>query len=305
MRYIFVCFGALIGFAAGAQKISAADMAYLQKLEDDSIKPVSRQMVLDTIPGRRFSADSAFIKLFVRALKTKGSFSYPFDSIATISKIYPPDSTFRIFTWEMERDEGYYRQQGAIQMKTSDGSLKLFPLIDGSDFAVTPTDSIRGPQSWIGAIYYGIVTKEYKGKKYYTLFGFDDNDFVSTRKWADVLTFNANGQPQFGANIFDYKEDSLKAPQPAYRFLLEYKKDARAKLVYDPDMDLIVFDHLTSESNEQAKKFTLIPDGSYEGFKWKDGKWVHIDDIFANPQTDGKVPTPKPLFNDAGKPGNQ
>jgi len=291
--------------SAGAQKISNADLTWLHKFEDDTLKPPSRTMVLDTIPGLRFAADSAFIRLFVRALKIKGSFNYPFDSITTISKMYSPDSTFRIFTWELQRDEGYFRQQGAIQMKTADGGLKLYPLLDQSDFASSPTDSVRTPQNWIGAIYYGIVLKEYKGKKYYNLFGFDDNDFASTRKWVDVLTFNTDGKPVFGANIFDYKDDSLKAPQPAYRFLLEFKKDARAKLVYDPEMDVIVFDHLISESNQVRYRYTLIPDGSYEGFKWKDGKWVHVEDIFANMPSDGKVPTPQPVYDENGNPIKQ
>ncbi|HWB26736.1 MAG TPA: hypothetical protein VG738_14735 [Chitinophagaceae bacterium] len=305
MRSIFLSCCVLFCVAAKAQRLAASDFAYLQKLEEDSIKPVSRQMIFDTIPGRRFTADSIFIKLFVKALKVKGSFNYPFDSITTVSKIYPEDSSFRVFTWELERDEGYYRQQGAIQMKTKDGSLKLYPLIDQSDFSDNLTGTARGPQNWVGAIYYSIVTTEFRGKKYYTLLGFDDNDFASTRKWADVLTFSSDGKPVFGADIFEYKADSLKPPQPAYRFLLEFKKDARAKLVYDPDMGMIVFDHLMSETHEQSKKYTLIPDGDYEGFKWKDGKWVHIDDIFSSQQTDDKVPTPKPVYNDAGQPVNQ
>lgn len=304
MRSIFVCVCLLFTVVADAQKIARADLAWLQRFEEDSIKPPSRQMVFDTVPGRRFSADSAFVKRFVRALKTNNSFYYPFDSVTTISKIYPQDSSFRIFTWELQRDEGYYRQQGAIQMKTADGSLKLFPLLDQSDFSPNPENEVRGPQNWVGAIYYEIVTKEFKGKKYYTLFGLDDNDFVSTRKWADILTFNAEGKPVFGAGLFDYKDDGIKPPQPVSRFLLEFKKDAKARLVYDPDLDAIVFDHLTSETKESAKKFTLIPDGTYEGFTWKNGKWVHVDDIFANTPTDNKVPTPQPLYDANGRPIN-
>ena len=185
--------------------------------------------------------------------------SIHFDSIQTVSKLYAPDSTFRIFTWQLQRDEGYYRQEGAIQMKTKDGALKLFPLIDVSDFSSLPYDSVRTNKNWIGALYYKIVLKEYKGKKYYTLLGYDDNDFTSTKKWIDVLTFNANGEPVFGGNYFDYKDDELKPKQPVDRFMFEYQKDARARLVYDPELDMIVFDHLISESNEAQKKFTLIP----------------------------------------------
>jgi hypothetical protein len=132
------------------------------------------------------------------------------------------------------------------------------------------------------------------------LFGYDDNDFASTRKWLEVLTFDANGQPVFGGNYFDYKNDELKPAQPATRFLLEYQKDARARMVYDPDMDMIIFDHLISESNEPQKKFTLIPDGDYEGFKWQNGKWEHVDKVFNQALQDGQAPRPKPVYDDKG-----
>jgi len=305
MRSIFVFICLLFTVVAGAQKITKANLAWLQRFEEDTLKPASRQMIFDTVPGRRFAADSIFVKCFVRALKTNNSFYYPFDSVTTISAIYPQDSSFRIFTWELQRDEGYYRQQGAIQIKTADGSLKLFPLLDQSDFSSAPEADLRGPQNWVGAIYYGITTTEFKGKKYYTLFGLDDNDLFSTRKWLEVLTFNAEGKPVFGANLFDYKEDGIKPTPPVSRFLLEFKKDARARLVYDADLNMIVFDHLASETKEPAKKFTLIPDGTYEGFAWKNGKWVHIDDIFANTPADNKVPTPQPLYDASGRPINQ
>jgi hypothetical protein len=217
--------------------------------------------------------------------------------MTTVSRLYAPDSSFRIFTWQIERDESYYHQEGAIQMKTKDGSLKLFPLFDVSDYTSTPTDSVRSNKNWIGAIYYNIVLKEFKGKKYYTLFGYDDNDMSSTRKWLEVLTFDENDQPVFGGDYFDYKDDELKAPQPVDRFLLEYEKDARARLVYDPDLKMIVFDHLISESNEPQKKYTLIPDGDYEGFKWENGKWEHVDKLFNQALKDGQAPRPQPLFD--------
>ena len=70
-------------------------------------------------------------------------------------------------------------------------------------------------------------------------------------------------------------------------------------------MDMIVFDHLISESEEPVKKFTLIPDGTYEGFKWKNGKWVHVDDAFSDAPVNNKTSTPQPIYNDPVKPGQQ
>ncbi|MDQ2753251.1 MAG: hypothetical protein M3R72_09550 [Bacteroidota bacterium] len=269
----------------------------LHKMED-SMMPYASNMIMANFMEDRLVADSLFTRSLVRALRTPYSYSYPFDSIATVSKIYAPDSTFRIFTWQFERDESYFRQRGAIQMKTADGSLKLFPLIDASPFTANPTDSVRSNLNWIGAIYYGIVQKQYNGKNYYTLFGYDDNDIGTTRKWIDVLTFNKDGKPQFGGPFFNYPEDSIKPPQPAYRFCLEYKKDAHPKLNYDPEMDMIVFDHLVSETDHQSQKYTLIPDGDYEGFVWKNGKWNYINKIFTSKLEDGQAPVPRPLKDD-------
>lgn len=294
-RYFLI----LLLFTAAVAKaqIGAADYASL-KTQEDSLSRYAKSMIFDSLTQNRFYNDSLFIRALVKSLKTPYSFEYPYDSVITVSRLYSPDSTFRIFTWQLQRDESYYRQEGAIQMKTKDGSLKLFPLFDASDYASVPTDSVRSNKNWIGAIYYNTIIKEFKGKKYYTLFGYDDNDLTSTRKWLEVLTFDANGQPVFGGNYFNYKDDSLKAPQPVDRFLLEYKKDAHARLVYDPELDMIVFDHLISESDEPQKKYTLIPDGDYEGFKWKNGKWEHIDKLFNQTLKDGQAPRPQPLFNE-------
>ena len=282
---------------ANAQSLTKANTAALRKGED-SMKQYANDMIRKEFTEDRLVADSSFTKSLVRALRTPYSFSYPFDSIVTVSKIYAPDSSFRIFTWQFERDESYFRQRGAIQMKTADGSLKLFPLIDASPFTANPTDSVRNNLQWIGAIYYNIVQKKYNGKNYYTLFGYDDNDISTTRKWIDVLTFDKEGKPQFGGQFFNYPEDSIKPAQPAYRFCLEYKKDAHPRLNYDPEMDMIVFDHLISETDHVSQKYTLIPDGDYEGFTWKNGKWNYISKIFDQKLQDGQAPVPQPIKND-------
>ena len=58
---------------------------------------------------------------------------------------------------------------------------------------------------------------------------------------------------------------------------------------------LISFLHLVSESNEPKKKWTLVGDGDYEGFKWKNGKWVHVEKVFTMVTPDGQAPVPSPL----------
>jgi hypothetical protein len=305
MKYLprLLCVLLLIGSCihAGAQQPRKRIVRTQASILEDSLKTIGQVMVYDENPVKRFAADSLFIRVFVRALKLQGSFNYPFDSITTISKLYPADSSFRIFTWQYEKEETFYRQRGAIQMKTADGSLKLFPLIDVSSFTSNPVDSVRSNLNWIGAIYYKLIEKTYNNKNYYTLLGIDDNEFRSTKKWIDVLTFDAAGNPRFGGPYFAYRNDSIKPKQPASRFCLEFKKDARARLNYDAEMDVILFDHLISESNNVTKKFTLIPDGDYEGFKWQNGRWEHVDKVFTASLLDGQAPIPEPVKDESGR----
>jgi len=303
MKFFLVLLISFIAINVNAQ-LTAANAKVLRSMED-TLQVYSKQMVTAQEPSARFYADSVFIKRFVQALKVPGSFYYPFDSVKTVSKLYAPDSSFRIYTWEIEKDESYFRQFGAIQMYTKDGTLKLFPLFDQSDYAAIPTDSVRTNQNWIGAIYYQVVMKEYNGRKYYTLLGLDDNDFTSTRKWIEVLYFNEAGLPVFGGSFFTYKDEQNKPQQPVARFCLEFKKDGKARLNYDKELDLIIFDHLVSETASDNSKYSLIPDGDYEGFKWSNGKWIHISKVFEEQKLkDGQAPVPAPYLDDDGKPIN-
>ena len=183
-------------------------------------------------------------------------------------------------------------------MRTPDGSLKLFPLHDVSMFTKNPADSVRNRENWVGAIYYRIVLKTHNNKKYYTLLGFDDFSVASNKKWMDVLTFNDNGEPVFGGPI-SYT-DSAKKMKLLPRFSIEYKKEAKTFFNYDPELDMIVYDHLISESNEPERKETMIPDGDFEGFKWQNGQWVHVDKVFNFQLKDGQFPTEEKLLDDAG-----
>jgi hypothetical protein len=244
------------------------------------------------------------VKTLVRSLKIKNSFYFPFDSVTGIGKLYAPDSSFRIITWQLSFDDYYCRQRGAIQFRTPDGSLRLVPLRDYSEFADDPMDSIRSKDNWIGAVYYNIIQTKYNNKNYYTLFGFDANGVRSNKKWIEVLTFDNNQMPVFGGRFFSFEKDSAKKA-PQYRYSIEYKKDASTTVNYDPDLKMILVDHLVSESNEDDLPYTFVPDGDYEGFKWENGKWLHVDKVFHEKLEDGQAPVPDPLRDNFGNTNQQ
>ncbi|NLR62855.1 hypothetical protein HGH92_00930 [Chitinophaga varians] len=275
-----------------AQRPDAAGYARLRK-DQDTLQQLSREIFAGKGDAGREAATEQFIPALVRALKTPYSFRFPFDSLRTVSIQYPQDSSFRIFTWALERETGFYRHYGAIQMNTPDGQLKLFPLFDISDY-ITNTDTIAGNKAWYGCLYYNIVQRHYFNQEYYTLFGWDANNPRSQKKLVEMLTFK-KGTPVFGGPFFSYAEDSVPKPT-RNRFILEYKKESTATLNYNKELDMIVFDHLISETNEPAKKYTYVSDMDYEGFKWKGGKWTHVNKIFHDAIPLGKgAPVPQPL----------
>ncbi len=297
MKRIFISLCLVISYAVSMAQIAPADLRILKKKED-SLKTLSLQIIQGRNAGERFMADSEFTRVFVRALKIKNSFQYRFDSLLTISKLSPPDSSFRIYTWQMVINDNVVRQHGAIQMRTADGSLKLFPLIDKSDITIHMADTVANNFGWIGAVYYMIIQTQAGGKNYYTLLGYDENNIRSNKKVVEVLTF-MNNEPVFGGNYFNFSDDpSLK--QNASRLILEFKKNAGPRLVYDKEQDMIVYEHLISETGETQKKYTYIGDGDYEGLKWSNGNWVHVNKVFTEVTKEGQEPVPNPIRDDKG-----
>lgn len=287
---IFLCYNV-------SAQLSSAETDILRQKED-SLKSLAKEIIMGRSADTRLDADSAFTRMFVRALQIRNSFYFPFDSLLNISRLNAPDSSFKIFTWQLVINENTVRQHGAIQMKTSDGSLKLFPLIDKSPTMEKPEDTVGNNFNWVGAVYYKIIEKQAFGKTYYTLLGYDENDLKSNKKIIEILTFN-NGQPVFGGNNFSFQDNSVNKKGLA-RYIMTYRKNASPRLTYDHDMDMIIYEHLISETGEPQKKYTYIPDGDYEGLKWKDGKWVHINKVFTQKLEDGKAPVPMPILDEKG-----
>ncbi len=293
MRWIYLSTLFLLSFYnASAQPYNSTKL----KLAEDSLKGYATKIVFATTLPERYAADSIFTRRFVQALKEKNSFYYPFDSLRSISRLYAADSSFRIITWQMVVNDNLVRQHGAIQMKTDDGSLKLFPLIDKSDVVKNNRDTVADNFNWIGAVYYKIISTAYQNKKYYTLIGFDDNNIRTDKRLIDVLTF-PNGKPVFGSKIFSIEKTAEYDKNPA-RFIMEFKKGAVPRLTFDKELNMIIKEHLVSETGESNKKWTLVPDGDYEGFKWINGRWVYESKIFKEFTPEGQTPIPVPVTDE-------
>ncbi|MGN6569523.1 MAG: hypothetical protein ACTHJ0_16305 [Flavipsychrobacter sp.] len=275
--------------------LSAESRAYLHAMED-SLITTADSMYTAYIPDTRPAYCERFVRQLIKALKVPDSYKYPFDSLGKkINIMYPDDNSFRIFNWNINPTPVTSRYYGAIQMPTE--QLKLYPMIDYSEeIGRYAEDSALSRTKWYGALYYRIITHEVDGKKIYTLFGLNASSPISNKKVMDPLVMTDNG-PVFGAQIFNINSQTSPGT-PIYRFIIEYKKEVQASMNWDDDMKVVYFDKLVSQVNDPNRKYTYVPSGQYDGFKWQDDQWKYVADLIpVQPLKDGEAPSGEKPFN--------
>ena len=260
---------------AQEKNIAAEDLQKLRVFEDSLVRTAA-SMLLGVMPEDRLDATYKFVRQLKAALSVPGSFTYPFDSLSHyVNIIGPDDKAFRIFNWSVSADANTRRYYGAIQMPTTE--LKLYGLSDqSSSIQKGAMDSVLEGGRWFGALYYRVMPIQAAGETVYTLFGLNESNPLSNRKVLDVLRFSNKG-PVFGEKIFGVRSPDTR--EQAARFVIEYKKNVVAALNYNPELSAIYFDRLESDANDPGRKYTYVPTGQYDGFRWQDGQWVFVKDI--------------------------
>ena len=257
---------------------------------EDTLALLAYAVVNDSIEQERFAACRALIQVLVRTLKIENSYQYRFDRLKSVSIMAPPDSSFRIFTWQLFVNDSTYRYYGAIQMNSPE--LKLFPLIDRSaDMDERPVYETLPPERWYGALYYTLRQFDTKEGHKYLLCGYDAHTFFEKRKVIEILSFDAAGKPVFGAPVFD--KPGAKAAE--LRMLFEYSAEASVRVNWDEQYQLILFDHLIPWPSPFGGGLSYVPDGSYDGLRLEKGRWKFIDKVFNDVQEE--APRPEPVLD--------
>jgi hypothetical protein len=257
--------------------------------DEQYLKSICVQLFSSKTDAERTKLNTVLLKAFEEILNKPNSFEMKFDSLKNYMGIHTsPDNHFKIINWNVAKDDKSYEYFGFIQskfvQKKKTGFLKtektetmqLYPLIDKSPEIKNPENYISDNKKWFGMLYYKIILKKTKTKTYYTLLGYDLNDALSKKKIIDVLTFDPNGTPRFGADIFVMEK---KYPK---RVIFEYAYNCSMSLRYNTQKDSIVFDHLSPPSpNLQGQFQYYCTDMSYDGFGFKRGKWYYGTDLNA------------------------
>jgi hypothetical protein len=299
MRFIFsfaLIFLFFCSFGQGSKiAFSAKEKNQLSALED-TLSFYAYSIVNDSLPEDRFYATRELIVTLVKALKMKHSFYYPFSKLKSVSLQYPPDSSFRMFTWQLAVSPSEYRYYGALQRKSD--SLILFPLIDRSFTISQPDVASLSPENWMGCLVYGIQQIGAGDSATYLAFGYDANDGKMRKKWIEPIRF-INNKPVFGAPLFPPNPKDSSATIPL-RFILSYSAESTIKLNYDAELGLIIFDHLAPLVLKAGHPEEMVPDGSYEAFKILPNKLEYIEMLTVT-STDEESIRQKPILGREGK----
>ncbi|MFO7659144.1 MAG: hypothetical protein R6W78_18950 [Bacteroidales bacterium] len=215
------------------------------------------------------------LESFENLLSLKESFQYPFDSLKRMGRLISADKKLRVYTWNIAYNDRSNRYFGFLHYspgKTLDPIV--FRLTDKSDMIENPQNSELTADNWYGVLYYEVVEVKAQQYKYYTLLGFDFNNYLSSKKIIDILYFTDTNQPVFGKPVFHIDNKAVN------RIVFEYSSRVSMNLRYHKDIDMIVFDHLSPSKPSYTGKFEFYgPDMSYDALKFEKGFWILQKDI--------------------------
>ena len=282
MKKIFFLLFFTITTSIFAQKVSKQLIAEYE----DTLKIMAHTIMNGENEQVKTSANQAFITTLKEVLQYERSFNYPFDSLKTISVKTSSDNKVRIYTWLLKKDNGSYQYFGFVHYKNkSKKRYEIIALNDNSENIRRPENKSLDNNNWYGALYYKIIYIKKKGRKYYTLLGWDGNNDVSTKKIIDVMYFSGREKIKFGASIFKKGKTTTK------RFIIEYNATSTISVRYEEKEKRIVFDHLIPMKKDlEGLHEYYVPDGTYNALQYNNGKWELKNDVaVANPTS--KSPT--------------
>ena len=238
-------------------------------------------------PDHKQRAHNEFAKLFDKWLNSDQYNIDDLESIQWLSVKEPEDESFTLITWQLLKGENDNHYFGYI---LKDGKAhKLNSSEDDEDLEY----NVLGTDDWAGVMYYNILTMDKAGKKIYILFGYNAYKTYESRKIAEALTFE-DEKPVFGYEIFKRQEKENRGVIKN-RLVLDYASDSNVSLNFNPNLDMIVFDHLIPRMGRlPGQGPTMLPDGSYVGYKWDGEYFNYVDKIYH--QTQAEAPFPKPVL---------
>ncbi len=212
---------------------------------------------------------------------------------ADIVRIRIPNSRIELFTWQVEGNSEF-DYHGFI--KYEDGSIEILNR-EQRDILRIRREQFNYA-NWYGAVYYHLIPVDFNQSNYFILFGFAQNSNQEKFRIIEVVSFK-NGQVVFGKPIFE-SLDQDQEKELLYRQVIRYSNSASCALKYDEKDSTIIYDHIMNyQDPNEANRTYFYPDGTYEGFEFRNGNWKYIEKLKVEIQK--SAPREKPVLNDKSK----
>lgn len=273
----------------------AQDEDFLRYRQSElAISSLIKKAALSVHDTEKLAYNDSVADLVAKVLAEKKSFEFPFDSLRTVGKIYAPDKSFRIISWNLPLTDGTYLYKSFMQLfhpKTA--HFKVITLHDKSGEITNPENSVLSASKWYGALYYKILINKADTRTYYTLLGLRYHDLFISRKVIEILYFDQFGNPVFGAPIIQ------EGNKVKHRVLFNFSARVNMSLKYNDLLSMIVCDHLAPAESKYTGMYDYYgPDFSYDGYEFVKGRWILRTDLDIKNPEPSKVPAKK------SKPGS-
>jgi hypothetical protein len=287
MRKIYLLLFIFISLHSFAQKGNNSLFAEYE----DTLKVMAHSIMNAESEAEKRLANQAFITNLTEVLQYEKAFKFTFDSLPTIARVLSPDNTFRIFNWLLKKDNGAYEYYAIVHYHNKKRQrYEIIFLEDNSANIRNAEQEDLDAKNWYGGLYYQIAYIKKSGRKYYTLLAWDGNDGYSTKKIIDVMYFSGKNKIKFGLPIFKKnKKESQK------RVIIEYDAKTSVSVKYQQKEQRIVFNHLVPPKKElEGLEEYYIPEGTFNAYQYKKGKWWLQQDIdIRNQQKLKRIKKPK------------
>jgi len=260
------------------------NFTFAKKIEIDTFlvrKENDLVLLLDKLRKSKDNAELDYNNLnfeeeLKEVLKAPGILDYPFDKLNTMSTIKSPDGVFRVFNWNIEK-ENQVHYHFCYVVKKGRGSKNQIIKFKEDRFTLGPRpDGMLTPNRWYGGLYYKIVPIQVGRKTMYTMFAYNGSTRSSNKKILDVFWFKGKSL-RLGYPIF---QDERNEEELHRRVFIEYSEKATISVRYDAGINKIIFDHLRPEAVKLKGMYEYyIPDMSYDAYFWENNFWNYQADI--------------------------
>ena len=242
-----------------------------KKINEAAIEELAFQVLNAKKDEERLLASEELKAMLKNELSKKTAFEFPFDGVKSMSIITPPDSSFRLFNWNIPFNDGTYEYECGILKQEDNSKTSFYFLSPVTNDSIEAEKATTANKQWFPGLFYELIQKETKFQTYYTLLIWEGNDRLTTKKHIDVLWFDQGGDIRFGAPIF------IKEGRKKNRIIFEFSGQESMKMNYNSETDQIQFDLLVPVRSDYAGIYEYyFPAITQDAYQWQEKHWTFL-----------------------------